>query len=233
MSPPSSPPTLPQTPLGQRPGKGVFVSFEGIDGAGKSTHIQRLVELWRRQGREVVLTREPGGTPLAERLRELLLHEKMDSLSEALLMFASRREHVVECIAPALRRGAVVVSDRFADSSFAYQGGGRGFDANILRQLEQWALCVTEPSQAPWMAHPDLTLWFDIPATVAAQRLSASRAPDKFESESTFFFERVAQAYQDRVSEHPDRCVRIEADQPLEGVWLQVVNALRQRRWVE
>ncbi len=214
------------------PPQGVFISFEGIDGAGKSTHLNALAQCFRDLGREVLVTREPGGTPLAERLRELLLHEAMDSLSEALLMFASRREHIVQVIAPALRRGAVVISDRFTDSSFAYQGGGRGFDLAVLGQLEQWVQQVPLAPSETQQIEPQLTLWFDLPAAVAAGRVSATRAPDKFESQPGLFFERVAGAYQARCASHAGRMVRIDANQGAEQVWAQVLACVRQRGYL-
>lgn len=204
---------------------GLFISIEGIDGAGKSTHIERLAQLFRQQGRTVVVSREPGGTALAEKLRTLLLNEHMDSLSEALVMFAARREHVVDVIAPALARGEVVISDRFTDSSFAYQGGGRQFDAAILQTLESWvqavpAVCMSQLSLSAIAPH--LTLWFDLPAQVAALRLASSRAPDKFEAQSLAFFERVVQGYRQRLHSFPERIARINADQPIEQVWAEV-----------
>lgn len=211
---------------------GLFISIEGIDGAGKSTHIERLAQLFRHQGRSVVVSREPGGTPLAEKLRTLLLNERMDSLSEALVMFAARREHVVDVIAPALARGEVVISDRFTDSSFAYQGGGRQFDASILQSLEDWVQTV--PAQ--WASQlsmpavaPHLTLWFDLPAQVAASRLVASRAPDKFEAESLAFFERVVEGYRQRLIRFPNRIARIEANQSMDQVWADVQRCIVSR----
>lgn len=211
---------------------GLFISIEGIDGAGKSTHIERLAQLFRQQGRTVVVSREPGGTPLAEQLRTLLLNERMDSLSEALVMFAARREHVVDVIAPALARGEVVISDRFTDSSFAYQGGGRQFDASILQALENWvqavpSACVAQLSMTAIAPH--LTLWFDLPAQVAASRLATSRAPDKFEAESLAFFERVVQGYRQRLQNFPARIARINADQPIEQVWTDVHRCVASR----
>lgn len=211
---------------------GLFISIEGIDGAGKSTHIERLAQLFRHQGRSVVVSREPGGTPLAEKLRTLLLNERMDSLSEALVMFAARREHVVDVIAPALARGEVVISDRFTDSSFAYQGGGRQFDASILQSLEDWVQTV--PAQ--WASQlsmpavaPHLTLWFDLPAQVAASRLVASRAPDKFEAESLAFFERVVEGYRQRLIRFPNRIARIDANQSMDQVWADVQRCIVSR----
>ena len=164
----------------------MFITLEGIDGAGKSTHLAALAEWWRARGAEVVLTREPGGTPLAERLREMVLHEAMDPLTESLLVFASRREHVLQVIDPALARGAVVLCDRYTDATFAYQGGGRGFDWAVLEQLERWV----HPHR-----QPDLTLWFDLPAEVAEARRGAVRQPDRFERQDHGFFERVRQGY--------------------------------------
>lgn len=202
--------------------------MEGIDGAGKSTHIERLATLFRKQGRTVVVSREPGGTPLAEKIRSVLLADRMDSLSEALLMFAARREHIVEVIAPALRRGDVVISDRYTDSSFAYQGGGRQFDTSKLETLESWVQDADPHAQA---VVPDLTLWFDLPAEIAAARLSTARAPDKFESESVAFFARVIAAYQRRQDQCPSRITRIDAHRSVDDVWHQVLGAIQQRGW--
>jgi len=165
---------------------GRFVSFEGIDGAGKSSHIEALAAWGRERGVEVLLTREPGGTPLAERLRELFLHEAMDPLTEALLVFAARRDHVRQCIAPALARGALVLCDRFTDATFAYQGAGRGFDEAVLAQLEAW---VQQGLQ------PDLTLWFDLAPAEAARRRAAVRSADRLEREDEAFFTRVRDGY--------------------------------------
>lgn len=210
---------------------GIFISIEGIDGAGKSTHIERIAALFRSRGREVVLTREPGGTPLAEKIRTLLLNERMDGLSEALLMFASRREHILDVVAPALARGVVVISDRFTDSSFAYQGGGRHFDVERLRTLERWVQEVHRDGLGLTQVTPDLTLWFDLPAEIAAQRLSTARTPDKFESESLVFFQNVIKAYQSRQREYPERIMRIDAHQTVEAVWADVLACLRGRGW--
>src|SRR4051812_41936255 len=161
--------------------QGKFISFEGIDGAGKSTHIGFVVELLERAGKTVVSSREPGGTPLGEKLRDLLLHEKMHLETEALLMFASRREHMAQVIEPAIARGDWVLSDRFTDASFAYQSGGRGMDRAKMEALEQWV--------HPHL-QPDLTLVFDVPIEVARQRLDATRTLDKFEQEQAAFFTR-------------------------------------------
>ena len=197
---------------------GVFISFEGIDGAGKSSHIDGLAQAFRDRGRVVTLTREPGGTPLAEKLRSMVLNDTMDAMTEALLVFAARRDHLRQVIAPALERGEVVVCDRFTDSTFAYQGGGRGFDWAILSTLEQWVQGGVQPA---------LTLWFDLPATVAADRLASARTPDKFESQSVQFFERVANGYAQRLAGDPARFVRIEANQSAPLVWLEVLAAVR------
>lgn len=193
---------------------GTFISFEGIDGAGKSTHVARVAELFRQSGRAVVLTREPGGTPLSEKLRELVLHEPMDALTEALLMFAARREHLVQVIEPALARGDVVLCDRFTDATFAYQGGGRGFDWSVLGQLERMVQALPDGS---WR-QPDLTVWFDLDPHVAAQRLAAARVPDKFESQPAAFFAAVRAGYARRQSEMPSRFARIDAGQSIEAV---------------
>ena len=208
---------------------GLFISFEGIDGAGKSTHIAALADAFRTAGRSVALTREPGGTPLAEKLRELVLNDAMDPLSEALLMFAARRDHLQQVIEPALRRGEVVLCDRFTDATFAYQGSGRGFDLGVLRQLEQWVQSRPDSAQ---LRQPDLTVWFDLPPAVAAQRLASARVPDRFESQPLAFFERVAAGYADRMDEAPERFARIASDRPKEGVWLQVRQAVEQRGWL-
>ena len=198
-----------------------FISFEGIDGAGKSSHIEAVAQALRQQGHAVVLTREPGGTPLAEQLRELFLHQPMDALTEALLVFAARRDHLVTVIEPALARGDTVLCDRFTDATFAYQGAGRGFDLAVLRQLEQW---VQHSRQ------PDLTLWFDVPAAVAAARRAAAREPDRLESEAQAFFERVREGYGARLQGDPQRFARIAADAPLAGVRERALEPLHRAR---
>ena len=208
---------------------GLFISFEGIDGAGKSTHIAALADAFRAAGRQVTLSREPGGTPLAEKLRELVLNDAMDPLSEALLMFAARRDHLQQVIEPALARGDVVLCDRFTDATFAYQGGGRGFDMAVLQQLERWVQAIPGSEQ---LRQPDLTVWFDLPPAVAAQRLAAARVPDRFESQPQVFFERVADGYAQRLQGEPGRFARIAADQPKEAVWQQVRQAFEQRGWL-
>jgi len=211
---------------------GLFITFEGIDGAGKSSHIDALAQALRAAGHTVTLTREPGGTPLAEKLREMLLHDSMDALTEAMLMFAARREHLAALIEPSLAAGKWVVSDRFTDATFAYQGAGRGFDRGVLLILEH--LAQTGLAQDPdLMREPDATVWFDVPVEVAAQRLAAARAPDRFEAEPQAFFQRVAQGYAERAALAPQRFVRIDGAQPLAQVQQQVFAALRQRGWLE
>jgi dTMP kinase len=216
--------------------RGLFISFEGIDGAGKSTHIEGLAHLFSEQGRIVVQTREPGGTPLAERLRELVLHEVMDPLTEALLIFAARRDHLVNVIEPALARGDVVLCDRFTDATFAYQGAGRGFDLPTLSLLEEWVqpkpVVPGQAGQQPTLRQPDLTLWFDLPPEVAAKRLADAREADRFEAESLAFFERVRTGYQARFDASPSRFVRINADQTKHLVWQHITHQMVQRGWL-
>ena len=202
--------------------RGRFITFEGIDGAGKSTHIEAVAERLRAQGAEVLCTREPGGTPLSERLRELLLHAPMDPLTEALLVFAARRDHVETAIRPALERGASVLCDRFTDATFAYQGGGRGFDLEVLGNLERWVQGGLQP---------DLTLWFDLPAALAAERRAAARAPDRFEQQDEAFFERVIDGYRARAAAAPSRFARIDATQTPAQVAAQIAAVLRERGW--
>ena len=207
---------------------GLFLSFEGIDGAGKSTHIEALAAALRARGRTVVLTREPGGTPLAEKLRALALNEPMDALTEALVMFAARRDHLQQVIEPALARGDAVLCDRFTDATFAYQGAGRGFDLQVLATLERWVQTV-DALPAGRLRQPDVTVWFDLPAAVAAQRLAGARVPDKFESQPQAFFERVAAGYASRAAADPGRFLRVQANQPREAVWKEVEEGLRKR----
>ena len=189
--------------------KAKFITFEGVDGAGKSTHLGWFADTLRQRGMDVLVTREPGGTPLGERLREILLNQPMQPRTEAMLMFAARIEHIELVIKPALQRGTWVVSDRFSDASFAYQGGGRGVPAEKLGQLEQW---VHEGFQ------PDLTLLFDIPIEVARQRLSNNVTLDRFEQEQGSFFEKVRQAYLDRYRKNPGRFALIDASETPEEV---------------
>lgn len=204
---------------------GLFISFEGIDGAGKSTHIAAVAQAFEDQGRSVTRTREPGGTPLAERLRELVLNAPMDALTESLLVFAARRDHIAQVIAPALAEGRVVLCDRFSDATFAYQGGGRGFDWQLLQTLEHWVQQQGAPGTA--LLQPDLTLWFDLPASVAAARLASARVPDKFEAQPQVFFEAVAAGYARRLAEQPQRFARIDANVAIDAVRTQVLAALR------
>jgi dTMP kinase len=210
---------------------GFFISFEGIDGAGKSTHLQRLTQALMDQGYAVHATREPGGPPVSEQLRQLILHHALDPLTETLLLFAARQEHVQQRILPALREGKIVLCDRFTDASFAYQGAGRGVDQALLQQLARGI-----------SIEPQLTLWFDLPVSLALQRSQtrAARAAhaldqmsqvgqvgqmsqmsqmDRFEQENLAFFERVHQAYVDRAQEAPQRIVRIDANQDLDKVY--------------
>jgi dTMP kinase len=209
--------------------QGLFITFEGIDGAGKSSHVETLAEAFRAQGRGVTVTREPGGTPLAERLRALALNEPMDPLTEALLMFAARRDHLLQVIEPALARGDAVLCDRFTDATFAYQGAGRGFDWDVLAQLERWV----QNTPADSLREPDLTLLFDLDPAIAAKRLAGARLPDKFESQPMSFFARVAAGYARRVEQHPARFARIDAGQPREAVWTDVLAAVRRRGWLQ
>ena len=199
---------------------GLFITFEGIDGAGKSSHIEALACAFEAQGRCVTRTREPGGTPLAEKLRALLLHDAMDALTEALLVFAARRDHLVQVIEPALARGEVVLCDRFTDATFAYQGGGRGFDATVLEQLERWVQGERQP---------DVTFWFDLDPAIAAERRAAVRTPDRFEGQDDAFFVRVRDAYARRRDAAPLRFVDVDAAQPREQVWAQIEAALEAR----
>jgi len=202
---------------------GLFISFEGIDGAGKSTHIEALAAAFRAQGRVVTLTREPGGTPLAESLRALVLQQPMDAMTEALLVFAARRDHIEQVIRPALGRGEVLLCDRFTDATFAYQGGGRGFDWQVLGTLEQWV------QGGPALLQPHLTVWFDLPPAVAASRLAGARVPDRFEAQPLAFFEQVAQGYARRYASDPARFARIDAHQTPAEVGAALHAQLRQR----
>lgn len=201
---------------------GRFITFEGIDGAGKSTHLERTAARLRDRGVPVVVTREPGGTVLAESLRELFLHRPMDALTEALLVFAARRDHLRELIRPALARGDIVLCDRFTDATFAYQGGGRGFDAAVLDQLEAWVHGDLQPA---------LTLWFDVAPLEAARRRAAAREADRFEQEDVAFFERVREGYRARSAAAPERFVRIDSSLDRDAVAAQVARALEARGW--
>ena len=195
--------------------KARFITFEGVDGAGKSTGLEWFVNALRQRGIDLQVTREPGGTPLGEQLREILLHQPMHAETEAMLMFAARREHVEQVIRPALQRGTWVISDRFSDASFAYQGGGRGVPLAKLEQLEQWVHGDLQP---------DLTLLFDIPIEVARQRLNNNASLDKFEREQGEFFERVRQAYLARAAKMPQRYAVIRAEKSLDEVQRQLAD---------
>jgi dTMP kinase len=188
-----------------------FITFEGVDGAGKSTHLAWFADALRQRGIDVIVTREPGGTPLGEQLREMLLNQSMSIAAEAMLMFAARLEHVQQLIRPALAAGKWVISDRFSDASFAYQGAGRGMDWERLKQLEQWVELV-----------PDSTLFFDVPVEVARQRLANNVSLDRFEQEQGEFFDRVRAGYHRRVAENPQRYVVIDASRDLAGVQQQL-----------
>ena len=206
---------------------GLFISFEGIDGAGKSTHIDGLAAAFKAQGRQVTLTREPGGTPLAEKLREMVLHDAMDSLTEALLIFAARRDHLHNVIEPALARGDVVLCDRFTDATFAYQGSGRGFDLEVLQQLESWV-----QSTPNGLRQPDVTVWFELDPAIAAVRLAGARVPDRFEAQPVEFFQKVSDGYAARAQADAQRFVRLDAAQTREAVWHQLHQNFVQRGWL-
>lgn len=190
--------------------RGKFITLEGIDGAGKSTHMGWLVEALRRRGKGVVATREPGGTPLGEKLREILLSQPMHLETEALLMFAARREHLDKVILPALEAGKWVVSDRFTDATFAYQGGGRGLEPHRISQLENWVHPVFQP---------DLTLLFDVEPTIACDRVGKARdGTDRFERETERFFSAVRACYLDRARREPSRIHVIDASKSVETI---------------
>ena len=200
---------------------GKFITFEGIDGAGKSTHLawfaQQLQAKLAPLGKKVVVTREPGGTPLGERLREVLLHERMHLETEALLMFAGRREHIAEVIQPALDAGDWVISDRFTDATFAYQGGGRGLAIDRLEVLERWVQQGLQPSK---------TILFDLAPEIAAARLADARTPDKFEAESAQFFLRTRAEYLRRAAAEPDRFVVLNANRERADIQKDLENLL-------
>jgi dTMP kinase len=192
-----------------------FITFEGVDGAGKSTHLAWFADALRQRGEDVIVTREPGGTALGEQLREMLLHQSMSIETEAMLMFAARLEHVTQIIEPALRAGQWVISDRFSDASFAYQGGGRGMGWDKLMQLENWV-----------GVRPDLTLFFDVPVEVARARLANNVSLDRFEQEQGDFFNRVRAGYHRRVAEDPQRFRVIDAAQTLDAVQQQLAEII-------
>lgn len=206
-----------------RPHEGYFITFEGIDGAGKSSHIQATVEWCSRliqYPRELVVTREPGGTPLSEKLRHILLSDEMCLETEALLMFAARQEHVTRVIQPALDRGDWVVCDRFTDSSYAYQCGGRNLPRAKLLQLETWVHGNLQP---------DLTFLFDLPVQVAAPRVKQRADLDRFERERADFHVNVRQAYLERAEASGDRFVIIDANRTMQEIWLDVEATLTSR----
>jgi len=196
---------------------GLFLTLEGVDGAGKSSHLEWLVAWFRERGRAVRQTREPGGTPVGERLRDLVLHEAMHAETEALIMFAARREHIEHVIRPALAAGQVVISDRFTDASFAYQCGGRGLPEQRLEILETWVQAGLQP---------DLTLLFDLPVELAASRLAGSRDLDRFEREQGDFQARVRAAYLRRAAQDPRRIRVLDGSQPLTVVRDQLASVL-------
>ena len=197
--------------------RGKFITLEGMDGAGKSTHIPDIIKLLELKGVEVISTREPGGTLLGEQLRTILLNEAMHPETETLLMFAARREHISQIIEPALARGAWVLSDRFTDATYAYQSGGRGVLANKVIELEAWVQGDLQP---------DLTLLFDVPEEVSVARLASARAPDKFERESAEFFTKIRNAYLDRANKNPNRFCMINSNQALDDVKVEVKNVI-------
>ncbi len=248
--------------------QGLFISFEGIDGAGKSTHIDALVAAFKAEfgADKVVQTREPGGTPLAEKLRQLILNDAMDALTESFLVFAARRDHLNQVIEPALARGDVVLCDRFTDATFAYQGGGRSFDLKTLSILEQWTQQIRrlesdfnssvprrrESTDAGMdsrlrgndgasdfvsadsnIRQPDLTIWFDLPPEIAAERLAGARVPDKFEAQPVEFFRQVAAGYQQRMIENPARFAKINANQSRDMVWAEVLQAVESKGFLK
>jgi dTMP kinase len=199
---------------------GRFITFEGIDGAGKSTQIAVVAESLRAHGHTLVLTREPGGTPLGENVRSLLLDSAhVDSRAELLLVFAARAQHIAEIIRPALDAGHWVISDRFTDASYAYQGGGRGIETSVIGFLEHW---VQQELQ------PDLTLLLDSPLDVGMARARGRGNVDRFESEQEAFFERVRQVYLDRAAAQPQRIKRVDASGSLEDVQVELARHLDQ-----
>ena len=198
--------------------KGKFITFEGVDGAGKSTHIDAVISFLESKNISVKRTREPGGTKLGEKLRELLLHDEMDPETETLLMFAARRQHIAEIIKPNLDEGIFVVSDRFTDATYAYQYGGKQVAYSKIQTLEAWV-------------HPDLkadlTLLFDLPVEISIGRLKKNRTPDKFEKESEAFFNRLRNVYLDLARQHPNRYKIINANQSIETVSHDVIEAIK------
>ncbi len=199
--------------------RGRFITFEGIDGAGKSTHIDAIAEALRARGMTPLLTREPGGTPLGESLRELVLNHAMARETETLLMFAARAEHLANVIRPALAAGQWVLCDRFTDATYAYQAGGRGMQAERIAQLEQWV----HPD-----LQPDLTILFDVAPDVAAKRLARSRHADRFESEPSSFFAAVRAMYLKRAAANPTRFLIVDSERERDSVRDQLVQLMQQ-----
>ena len=198
--------------------QGKFITLEGMDGAGKSTHIPFIQNLLAQAGHSVVSTREPGGTELGEKLREILLHDAMHVDTETLLMFAARAEHLQQLILPALNAGSWVLSDRFTDATFAYQSGAKGLNAERVLQLESWV---------QGQLQPDLTLLFDVPVEISVARLAQARTPDKFERESADFFTRIRNAYLSRANQNPERIAVIDSNQAIHLVEQQIIQALK------
>ena len=196
---------------------GKFITLEGIDGAGKSTHLTFIAERLRARGQQVVVTREPGGTPLGEMLRDLVLSQKMNVETETLIMFASRREHIDKVIVPALEKGIWVLSDRFTDATFAYQGGGRGIAPERLQALENWVQSGLQP---------DLTLLFDVPLEISRERLSHNMSLDRFEQEKQDFFARVRQAYLDRAAQYRQRIHVINSSRSIAEIQTELAPLL-------
>jgi dTMP kinase len=195
----------------------MFITLEGVDGAGKSSHLGWLEAWFKARGRRVRMTREPGGTPVGEKLREMVLHEAMHAETEALIMFAARREHIEQVIRPALADGEVVISDRFTDASFAYQCGGRGLPEARLAELEKWVHADLQP---------DITLLFDLAPEIAALRMATTRSPDRFEREKSDFHNRVRAAYLLRAEQFPRRIRVIDGSCELDQVRLQLAAVL-------
>jgi dTMP kinase len=203
--------------------KNCFISVEGLDGAGKSTHLAWLVEYFTQRGLPFVQTREPGGTELGEKLRTLLLNDQMHLDTEALLMFAARNEHLTAVILPALTRGDWVLCDRFTDATYAYQCGGRGLDVQRFLQLEQWVQC-----RDGRLIEPDLTLIFDVPLAVSQARMANSRVLDRFEREKSEFHAKVRQAYLQRAEAHPHRIRVINADRSIADIQVQLLAIMNE-----
>lgn len=199
---------------------GLFITLEGIDGAGKSSHTDWLVNFFKERGKEVVLTREPGGTEFGEDLRKLLLQKKMNQTTEVLLMFAARQESVEQIIKPALNANKVVISDRFTDSTMAYQGGGRAYPIERIQQLAKWVHRDTQPQ---------LTLLFDVPLEVARARLSATRVMDRFEKEQESFFRAVQAMYLNLAKQYPERFIVIDSTQSIESIRTYLQTVLTER----